>query len=119
MSIQNEESTSKIAPEPKRSRLHGAARFRNACAGILRDQSDRIARAIADRACDGDVASARLLLRIIDDRPRRKRLQKKGLPPPPHAADRPSIPKSPDQKPLQRVSAPSSSLPIRPCGPTT
>ena len=58
---------------PKRIKGNGAARFRKACERVLRRDSEKIAEALIHRACSGDLASARLLVRIIESRPRRRK----------------------------------------------
>jgi|GEM_PF-6062149 len=63
--------------KPKRLRVRGATRLSRACEKILRRDGDRIANALFNRAVEGNVSSAKLLLKIIEIEARKIRLRQR------------------------------------------
>jgi hypothetical protein len=66
---QNEAGSSK----PKRQRVRGVTKLYRACEKILRNDGDRVADALFQRALEGNVSSAKLLIKIIEVEARRMR----------------------------------------------
>jgi hypothetical protein len=64
-------------PEPKRQRVRGCTRLSKACEKILRADGDRIANALFARAAEGNVSSAKLLLKIIENEARNIRMRRR------------------------------------------
>lgn len=64
-------------PKPKRLRVPGTTKLSKACEKILRRDGDRIADALFERAAEGNVSSAKLLIKIIEAEARRIRMQRR------------------------------------------
>jgi|HubBroStandDraft_6_1064221.scaffolds.fasta_scaffold500022_1 hypothetical protein len=60
-------------PKPKRQRVRGVTKLYRACEKILRSDGDRVADALFQRAIEGNVSSAKLLIKIIEVEARRMR----------------------------------------------
>lgn len=69
--------TTAAQPAPRRQRLGGITRLYRACEKILRNDGDRIAEALFERAAQGNVSSAKLLIKIIELEARRIRTRKR------------------------------------------
>lgn len=65
------------SPEPKRQRVRGSTKLSKACEKILRTDGDRIANALFERAIEGNVTSAKLLLKIIENEARNSRMRRR------------------------------------------
>ena len=64
-------------PKPKRLRAPGASRLSRACEKILRRDGERLAQALFERAAEGNVSSAKLLIKIIEVEARRLRIRQR------------------------------------------
>jgi hypothetical protein len=60
-------------PKLKRQRVRGVTKLYRACEKILRNDGDRVADALFQRALEGNVSSAKLLIKIIEVEARRMR----------------------------------------------
>lgn len=77
MTSQNTENRSQepAKPKPKRQRLRGVTKLYRACEKILRTDGDRVADALFRRALEGNVSSAKLLIKIIEVEAHRMRVR--------------------------------------------
>ena len=62
-------------PKPKRQRVRGVTKLYRACEKILRRDGDLVADALLQRALEGNVSSAKLLIKIIEVEARRMRVR--------------------------------------------
>ena len=64
-------TTQQTSPQKtaKHRRGSGIQRFAKACSRALRDSDDEIAAALFRRAADGNIAAARLLLKVLEKHP--------------------------------------------------
>jgi DNA gyrase/topoisomerase IV subunit B len=100
----NIESSPKEAAQPKlkRQRVRGVTKLYRACENILRSDGDRVADALFQRALEGNVSSAKLLIKIIEVEARRMRVRNR------QAAER----KKEHQKEEKKPQKPASSEPL-------
>ena len=89
-------------PKPKRQRVRGVTKLYRACEKILRSEGDRVADALFQRAVEGNVSSAKLLLKIIELEAHRIRKRSR------QAADRKKERQKEEKKNPKRPSSPQS-----------
>jgi hypothetical protein len=77
MAFQNTENRPQESAKPKakRQRLRGVTKLYRACEKILRNEGDRVADALFQRALEGNVSSAKLLIKIIEVEAHRMRVR--------------------------------------------
>ncbi len=72
MTLKNSQNEA-VSSKPKRQRVRGVTKLYRACEKILRNDGDRVADALFQRALEGNVSSAKLLIKIIEVEARRMR----------------------------------------------